>query len=97
MDIIAIIQNSFAGMNIWQIVAGIFAGAVIMKLIDEVILQLLGKFWPEKYLEKVYDAVQKFDDNYIDKLKEKYPKAAKELENRIINFLTKIEDIILDK
>ena len=97
MDIGNIISGAFGGLNIWQVVSGLFAGALIVKLLDEIILQIMAKYFPDAYLEKLYAWVKEYDDKYIDKFKEKYPKSGKELETKLSGILDKMKDIILDK
>lgn len=96
MDFQAIF-SSLQGLNFFQIIGGIFAGVLITKLLDEIILQILSKYWPEKYVAIFLSWVRQFDDNCIDPLKEKYPKAAAKLEENIAGVLTQAIDIIEDK
>lgn len=97
MNVGLLLQNAFGNINIWQIITGLFAGVLVAKLLDEIFFQLIAKFWPEKYLGYIYTWVEEFDNKYIDSLKEKHPKTAKALEDRICKFLDKVQDIILDK
>lgn len=96
MDLSSVL-NILKGMNFWSVVTGIISGILIAKILDEILFMALAKFWPEKYLEKLYAWVKEFDDKAIDSLKSKYPKSAKNLEDRITAALMKMVDIINDK
>lgn len=91
MDLIQIFNETFIGLNFGQIIAGLIAGVLIAKLFDNVLFFVLGKIWPEKYLGLMYKWVEEFDQKYLDKFEEKYPKAGKKLRQNLIDFLNEVE------
>ena len=82
--------------NIWTIGITAVLSIVAFKIFDEVLLFALAKFWPEKYLSIFYGWIIQFE-SMIDKLEEKYPKVGKQLRQRLVDAIHKIEDIIADK
>ena len=97
MDIAAIFKSAFDGANIWSLLSGAVLGVLVFKLIDQIMFQILVKFFPEKLVVKLYDIVRKFDNDYLDKFKEKYPQTGAELESRLSKVFLTMAKIISDE
>ena len=94
MDLMPILMGTFSGLNFGQIVAGIIGGVLIKALFDNVLVILLGKYWPSKAITVMLDKIKWFDDNVLDVVKKEYPKTGKELERKFIAFLDSAKEII---
>lgn len=96
MDLSSVLEI-VKGMNFWSVVTGIISGILLTKLLDEILFLVLSKFWPEKYVQIFLGWVKQFDDQVIDKIKEKYPKVGSAIEMRLTSALEKMQEIIEDK
>ena len=97
MDIIEMVKGLLTGMNFTQIIGYLVGGMFIKHLLDKILVELIIKYWPDKFFNTVKTMVMKFDDDVIDKIKEKYPKSGKKLEKKLSDLFTSLSGIILDK
>lgn len=81
------------GINIIQTLITVGITGVAMIALDKIIKLIIFKFYPEKIF---LDFVDMIDDEYIDKMKIKYPEAGQALEDKFSTTLRKMADIIQD-
>ena len=97
MDILEIVKGLLTGLNFTQIIGYIVGGMFVKHLLDKVFVELIVKYWPDKFFNSIKTMLMKFDDDVIDKIKEKYPKSGKKLEKKLSDLLINLSDIVLDK